>query len=174
MTLRLLRPASSGIPTSLYSACDRRDGRRTRLEPPSAFSDSDDYVRFVQVRGRYVAYVFGRNQSCSQCGPGTAEVKSLNARTGRRRGIGPTAREGASIVSVLVSDARGRLAWTSSNVDAGAGTPRPTTSRELRKFDAVGPGQISANPDIDLMSLRLSASTLTWQEGGVQRSRALR
>ena len=174
VTRRSTDDEGTNIPGSLYSACDRRNGRRSRLEDPAVFHDTDVYIRDIQLRGRYVSYVFGTQQSCSQCGPGNAEVKSLNARSGRHRRVGPTARGGANLVPALVSDSHGRLAWTSSTVDPQAATPRPLTTRQLRKFDAAGPGQISADPGLNLENLRLTDAKLTWQEASVERFRVLR
>ena len=162
-------------PSGATHACARRSRRRTRLdsgEPATPFATP--YVERAQVQGSLVAYVTGRRAECSSCA-GAAQVRLLDARTGRRRPVGTTGCEGAAhVVGALVLDAAGRLGWTcfrSGNVD------RRGDLVEVRKLDRDGSGLLASSADgtgVRLGPLTLAGGVLTWLVDGEPRSATLR
>ena len=160
-------------PRGAFQACDRRTRRRTRLDVPTVVGDPDAYVEQVVVAGRFVAFVRGARSPCSTCGGG-AFPRLVDASTGRDRPLGTAGCGGTHVITDLVADARGRVAWIcfrSGNVDLAGGQ-----QAEVRAVDRDGPRLLDTEADgtgIRFESLELAAGLLRWEAPDGPRSAAL-
>jgi hypothetical protein len=154
--------------------CLKRSGHRYHLAFP--INAPDGYVADVTLVGGRVAFGAWEGSACQRygaCPPGFVPkvyVAVVDLRTGARRefSIPPDQLNGNSAPVVhraLVLSANGSIAWIGC-VDCSKGY-------EVHVADRTGARVVDSGPGIDVDSLRLSGTTVTWTNGGAVRSAAL-
>jgi hypothetical protein len=147
-------------PPSLYRAfaCYRATGARYRLGV-NDFGD-EQTARLFRVAGNFVAY---DSLDCIMGNICDANIRVLNARTGRRRDS-RTAKERVFEADDLVVTRGGQVAW----IRRHRGQP------EVRKLDGDGEEVLDVGDGIDRTSLRLRGRTVSWNNSGQTKQATLR
>jgi opacity protein-like surface antigen len=132
----------------------------------------DAQVALPRLAGPFAAWV----AACSAAGPCTGSIGVLDLRTGAfvHRGIFPDTPldpYSSGFADLELKD-NASVAWIA--VHSGMGGPPPVhLGTEVWALDGLGRRMLDSGADISPGSLRLQDSTLTWENGGVERSAPL-
>jgi hypothetical protein len=135
--------------------------------------DPNAFGSFAQA-GQFVAYTRYYICGAGSCPNSLQAIEVLDLRDGSL--VRRAALLGAfANVHALVVAQSGAMAWTMASDPAWRGEPEPVSVRyDVWAHDGTGQRLLDSGPDLDLKSLRLSGSTVSWTNGGVTRSEELR
>ena len=126
------------------------------------------------LAGQFVAYTRSYICGAGSCPNSLQAIDVLDLRDGSL--VRKAALLGAfATVHALVVAQSGAMAWTMASDPAWRGEPEPVSVRyDVWAHDGAGQRLLDSGPDLDLKSLRLSGSTVSWTNGGGTRSEELR
>jgi hypothetical protein len=165
---RLVRSTSDGAEfLPVVYGCLFDTNKRVRLG--AGMSDFGPEIDHPSLSGPFVGYTI---EDCGGNGPCWYDIGVTDLRNGRKHRWGTAACDKSDAkappneVARLEEEDNGAIAWT---VAVGQGN----TYREVCAADALSKRRIDVGDGIDLKSLRLSGSTLTWVKDGSARSTTL-
>lgn len=166
-TARLYRIGDpAGTREVRYFICGRSNGHRYRVDG----NDSEDYVsKRIATNGNYVLFALIGHAGEDL---GTLHPTVLNVATGHKQAYNTSAEDFSTLkLTALAVNAQGAAAWVYEQfpLDAGEGIRQ----REVQKGDANGFAVLDQGLGINPASLTLNGTSLTWTDGGQQRSATL-
>ena len=148
----------------VYGCLDRPRARRYRLGSSSSCHDSLGRVGLVAAAGALVAYALTR------CGVDTAPAQIVVRRLSNgkpirtERAVALIRAEAFVSVDALVLEADGAVGWIATELSLGS----HSSSREVHRADSSGNSVLDSGSGIDIHSLRLRGSTMSWRDGDAQ------
>ena len=160
------RPASPGAPRGILACVAGHSGHMTLLAATRLNARTS--LRSFELAGRVAAYL--ETQFGVDAGTTKLVVVDVGARrvlhsiqAGSYSAVGLTTREDVSRFFVT---ARGAVAWSATREEHR----RPVGAAVFAAPREGRPAPLDSGPAIDAASLALSGATLTWTDGGVQRT----
>ncbi len=157
-------PGSSGAVTHVYACAFAKPGRRVDL----GRNYDDARVELPRLAGALLAY------ERVGCGPGACgpAIRVLDLTGDTSRTVSPTQRSDPESYGVgdLVLKESGSLAWTVARYDWIGGA---FIAHEVVGARPPGTQLLDSSPSLDLESLTLNGSTLTWTNAGSTRTATL-
>ena len=156
-------PWSGGFVTHVYACLFAKPKHRVDL----GRNYDDERVELPRLAGTLLAY---EQVGCGLGACGSA-IRVLDLAGGDVRTVSPTQRNESESFGVgdLVLKENGSLAWTVARYAFGGAF----IAFEVWALDSQGARPLDSSPDLELESLELNGSTLTWLHGEITRSATL-